>query len=128
MISIIFSLIGSLFEIRNNFPLFNNDISLKKFKFIFERTNSPDSSFKKEFCLLRIGISDPFELPTPITWRSILSLTKKDISSKQQENNEKKQIEINQNVENILNAMKESEKVNKKRKQNNFSNESGKEW
>ena len=48
--------------------------------------------------------------------------------SKQQENNEEKQIEIDQNVENILNAMKENEKVNKKRKQNNFSNESGKEW
>ena len=53
----------------------------------------------------------------------------KDTSqSKQQENNEEKQIEIDQNVENILNAMKENEKVNKKRKQNNFSNESGKEW
>ena len=48
--------------------------------------------------------------------------------SNQQENNEEKQIEIDQNVENILNAMKENEKVNKKRKQNNFSNESGKEW
>ena len=48
--------------------------------------------------------------------------------SKQQENNEEKQIQIDQNVENILNAMKENEKVNKKRKQNNFSNESGKEW
>ena len=48
--------------------------------------------------------------------------------SKQQQNNEEKQIEIDQNVENILNAMKENEKVNKKRKQNNFSNESGKEW
>ena len=48
--------------------------------------------------------------------------------SKLQENNEEKQIEIDQNVENILNAMKENEKVNKKRKQNNFSNESGKEW
>ena len=52
-----------------------------------------------------------------------------DISqSSKQENNEQKQIEIDQNVENILNAMKENEKVNKKRKQNNFSNESGKEW
>ena len=48
--------------------------------------------------------------------------------SSKQENNEQKQIEIDQNVENILNAMKENEKVNKKRKQNNFSNESGKEW
>tara|TARA_Y100000739_G_C20611922_1_gene469194 strand:+ start:572 stop:1300 length:729 start_codon:yes stop_codon:yes gene_type:complete len=52
-----------------------------------------------------------------------------DISqSSKQENNDQKQIEIDQNVENILNAMKENEKVNKKRKQNNFSNESGKEW
>ena len=48
--------------------------------------------------------------------------------SSKQENNEQKQIEIDQNVENILNAMKENEKVNKKRKQNNSSNESGKEW
>ena len=48
--------------------------------------------------------------------------------SSKQENNEQKQIEIDQNVENILNAMKENEKVNKRRKQNNFSNESGKEW
>jgi hypothetical protein len=48
--------------------------------------------------------------------------------SKQQENNEERQTAIDQNVENILNAMKENEKVNKKRKQNNFSNESGKEW
>ena len=48
------------------------------------------------------------------------------LSKKQ--NNEQKQIKIDQNVENILNAMKENEKVNKKRKQNNFSNESGKEW
>ena len=54
---------------------------------------------------------------------------KQDISqSNKQENDEQKQIEIDQNVENILNAMKENEKVNKKRKQNNFSNESGKEW
>ena len=52
-----------------------------------------------------------------------------DISqSNKQQNNDDKQIEIDQNVENILNAMKENEKVNKKRKQNNFSNESGKEW
>jgi hypothetical protein len=35
---------------------------------------------------------------------------------------------VDQNVENILNAMKENEQVNKKRKQNNYSNESGKEW
>ena len=48
--------------------------------------------------------------------------------SSKQENNEQKQIEIDQNIENILNAMKENEKVNKKRKQNNSSNESGKEW
>ena len=52
-----------------------------------------------------------------------------DISqSNKQQNNDDKQIEIDQNDENILNAMKENEKVNKKRKQNNFSNESGKEW
>ena len=52
-----------------------------------------------------------------------------DISqSNKQQNNDDKQIEIDQNVENILNAMKENEKVNMKRKQNNFSNESGKEW
>ena len=48
--------------------------------------------------------------------------------SPKEENNQNRQISIDQNVENILNAMKENEKVNKKRKQNNYSNESGKEW
>ena len=45
-----------------------------------------------------------------------------------EQNNQDRQMSIDQNVENILNAMKENEKVNKKRKQNNYSNESGKEW
>ena len=48
--------------------------------------------------------------------------------SPKEENNQNRQMSIDQNVENILNAMKENEKVNKKRKQNNYSNESGKEW
>ena len=48
--------------------------------------------------------------------------------SPKEENNQNRQMSIDQNIENILNAMKENEKVNKKRKQNNYSNESGKEW
>ena len=48
--------------------------------------------------------------------------------SPKEENNQNRQMSIDQNVENILNAMKENEKVNKKRQQNNYSNESGKEW
>ena len=55
--------------------------------------------------------------------------TDQDSSQTQKEqNNQDRQMSIDQNVENILNAMKENEKVNKKRKQNNYSNESGKEW
>ena len=48
--------------------------------------------------------------------------------SPKEQNNQDRQMSIDQNVENILNAMKENEKVNKKRKQKNYSNESGKEW
>ena len=53
---------------------------------------------------------------------------KESSQSPKQENNSDRQMNVDQNVENILNAMKENEQVNKKRKQNNYSNESGKEW
>ena len=43
-------------------------------------------------------------------------------------NNQNKQIQSNQSAENILNALKENEKVNKKRKQKNYSQESNKDW
>ena len=49
-------------------------------------------------------------------------------NSPQQENNKEREISIDQSVENILNAMKENEKVNKKRKQKNYSNDGGKQW
>tara|TARA_Y100001936_G_scaffold24443_1_gene22294 strand:+ start:907 stop:1629 length:723 start_codon:yes stop_codon:yes gene_type:complete len=42
--------------------------------------------------------------------------------------NENKQIRNDQSSENILNALKENEKVNKKRKQKRYSNTSGKQW
>tara|TARA_X000000368_G_scaffold103093_1_gene79633 strand:- start:6695 stop:7432 length:738 start_codon:yes stop_codon:yes gene_type:complete len=45
-----------------------------------------------------------------------------------QENQQNREIQSNQSAENILNAIKENEKVNKKRKQTNYSNESGKDW
>ena len=48
--------------------------------------------------------------------------------SQQQKNNQDREVSVDQSVENILNAMKENEKVNKKRKQKNYSNQSGKEW
>ena len=37
-------------------------------------------------------------------------------------------MQSNQSAENILNALKENEKVNKKRKQKNYSQESNKDW
>ena len=43
-------------------------------------------------------------------------------------NNQNKQIQSNQSAENILNALKENEKVNKKIKQKNYSQESNKDW
>ena len=43
-------------------------------------------------------------------------------------NNQNKQMQSNQSAENILNALKENEKVNKKRKQKNYSQESNKDW
>ena len=43
-------------------------------------------------------------------------------------NNQNKQMQSNQSVENILNALKENEKVNKKRKEKNYSQESNKDW
>ena len=43
-------------------------------------------------------------------------------------NNQNKQIQSNQSAENILNALKENEKVNKKRKEKNYSQESNKDW
>ena len=49
-------------------------------------------------------------------------------NSPQQENNKEREVSIDQSVENILNAMKENEKVNKKRKQKNYSNDGGKQW
>lgn len=48
--------------------------------------------------------------------------------SKKQDNSQEREVSIDQSVENILNAMKENEQVNKKRKQKNYSNQSGKEW
>ena len=48
--------------------------------------------------------------------------------SQQQKNNQDREVSVDQSVDNILNAMKENEKVNKKRKQKNYSNQSGKEW
>ena len=39
-----------------------------------------------------------------------------------------KQMQSNQSAENILNALKENEKVNKKRKEKNYSQESNKDW
>jgi Ca-activated chloride channel homolog len=48
--------------------------------------------------------------------------------SPDQQNNEKKEVQSKQSAENILNAIKENEKVNKKRKQTNYNNESGKDW
>ena len=43
-------------------------------------------------------------------------------------NNQNKKIQSNQSAENILNALKENEKVNKKRKEKNYSQESNKDW
>ena len=43
-------------------------------------------------------------------------------------NNQNKQMQSNQSAENILNALKENEKVNKKRKEKNYSQESNKDW
>ena len=37
-------------------------------------------------------------------------------------------MQSNQSAENILNALKENEKVNKKRKEKNYSQESNKDW
>ena len=48
--------------------------------------------------------------------------------SPDQLNEENREIQSKQTAENILNAIKENEKVNKKRKQANYSNESGKDW
>jgi len=48
--------------------------------------------------------------------------------SPDQQNEENHEIQSKQTAENILNAIKENEKVNKKRKQANYSNESGKDW
>ena len=48
---------------------------------------------------------------------------KESSQSPKQENNSDRQMNVDQNVENILNAMKENEQVNKKRKQNKYSNE-----
>ena len=48
--------------------------------------------------------------------------------SPNQENQQDREIQSKQSAENILNAIKENEKVNKKRKQTNYSNESGKDW
>ena len=48
--------------------------------------------------------------------------------SPDQQNEENREIQSKQTAENILNAIKENEKVNKKRKQANYSNESGKDW
>jgi len=54
--------------------------------------------------------------------------TNQETSDSQQQNNQDREVSVDQSVENILNAMKENEKVNKKRKQKNYSNQSGKEW
>ena len=48
--------------------------------------------------------------------------------SPQVRNNQNKQMQSNQSAENILNALKENEKVNKKRKEKNYSQESNKDW
>ena len=48
--------------------------------------------------------------------------------SPDQQKEENREIQSKQTAENILNAIKENEKVNKKRKQANYSNESGKDW
>ncbi|MDC3287376.1 hypothetical protein OAV00_00390 [Candidatus Marinimicrobia bacterium] len=48
--------------------------------------------------------------------------------SPDQQNEENREIQSKQTAENILNAIKENEKVNKKRKQANYSNDSGKDW
>jgi len=48
--------------------------------------------------------------------------------SPDQQNEQNRDIQSKQTAENILNAIKENEKVNKKRKQTNYSNESGKDW
>jgi len=48
--------------------------------------------------------------------------------SPDQKNEQNRDIQSKQSAENILNAIKENEKVNKKRKQANYSNESGKDW
>jgi tetratricopeptide (TPR) repeat protein len=45
-----------------------------------------------------------------------------------QQNEQNRDVQSKQSAENILNAIKENEKVNKKRKQTNYSNESGKDW
>ena len=48
--------------------------------------------------------------------------------SPDQQNEQNREIQSKQSADNILNAIKENEKVNKKRKQANYSNESGKDW
>ena len=81
MISIIFSLTGSLLDILKIFPLFISAILLKKSELIFDKTSSPLESFTKEFSLPLNGIREPLVLPTPITCKSILFLIRKDIFS-----------------------------------------------
>ena len=48
--------------------------------------------------------------------------------SSNQDNKQDRKVQSKQSAENILNAIKENEKVNKKRKQANYTNESGKDW
>jgi len=48
--------------------------------------------------------------------------------SPNQDNQQDRKVQSKQSAENILNAIKENEKVNKKRKQTNYTNESGKDW
>jgi len=48
--------------------------------------------------------------------------------SPNQDNQQDRKVQSKQSAENILNAIKENEKVNKKRKQANYTNESGKDW
>ena len=48
--------------------------------------------------------------------------------SPNQDNKQDRKVQSKQSAENILNAIKENEKVNKKRKQANYTNESGKDW
>ena len=48
--------------------------------------------------------------------------------SPSQDNKQDRKVQSKQSAENILNAIKENEKVNKKRKQANYTNESGKDW